>query len=294
MKEKKIKIFVSYHAEAFRVKNEIFEPIQIGQDVFGYSLEGMISENNGDNISNKQPIYSDLVASYWLLKNYIDNCPEDYIGVCHYRRIFSFKRPTKWRNIKEKIKCNAAVYLMPFKNVGASLLDWNAHYTYHESEYTQFIEDFTKDIQSDIQSGKHLIYGYKPIKFSGMKVYVHYERYLTSDGLRLFKELIGELYPEYLESFKEMCEGTVLYYSNCHIMQKDLFREYTSMLFHLTSEHEKRLVEDGYLIDPTNEKLFARGEGYLAEMMLSAFIYHNLRKNKNNVKLLYGVLYNVL
>ena len=45
---------------------------------------GYISDNTGDNISDKNPNYCELTALYWAWKNL--EC--EYIGLCHYRRYF--------------------------------------------------------------------------------------------------------------------------------------------------------------------------------------------------------------
>lgn len=289
---KKIKIFVSYHMDAFKVESDVFQPIQIGRDVHPYVLDGMIGDNTGDNISYKQPLYSELTTSYWLLKNYIDTCDEDYIGVCHYRRIFSFKKPRTWHSIKENIICNLGNYLLPFLKPGGTLLNWSAqHFVYDDKIFQKYIDDFTRDIQKDIQIGKHWIYGYRPVRYSGRKFKVHYEAFVTEGLLKLFKDIIKSKYPEFSEVFEETCDSTILYYSNCHIMRKDIYKENMTILFDLLFEHEKQCIEKGFLKDPINERMFARGEGYLAEMMTSTFIRYYLKNHKKNVKLLSGVLF---
>lgn len=40
-----------------------------------------------DNISEKNNIYNELTAHYWMWKKDID---AEYIGLCHYRRYFNF------------------------------------------------------------------------------------------------------------------------------------------------------------------------------------------------------------
>ena len=51
-------------------------------------MADMIGDDTGDNISEKNPYYSELTAQYWAWKN-LHNV--EYIGFCHYRRFFSFK-----------------------------------------------------------------------------------------------------------------------------------------------------------------------------------------------------------
>lgn len=59
-------------------------PIQVGT-VFTEQRISQICDNQGDNISERNGIYSECTALYWMWKH----APRtDYIGLCHYRRHF--------------------------------------------------------------------------------------------------------------------------------------------------------------------------------------------------------------
>ena len=76
-------------------KDDIYLPIQVGaeeKDDLGYQ-----KDNEGDNISDKNPYYCELTALYWAWKN----LDIDYIGLVHYRRHFIYKKKLF---IKEKEK----------------------------------------------------------------------------------------------------------------------------------------------------------------------------------------------
>ena len=44
-------------------------------------------DNEGENISELNPYFCEMTGHYWVLKNYLDNCNEEYIGFGHYRRL---------------------------------------------------------------------------------------------------------------------------------------------------------------------------------------------------------------
>ncbi|MBR5316796.1 MAG: DUF4422 domain-containing protein [Lachnospiraceae bacterium] len=61
---------------------EWIHPIQVGSDLTDVRITELC-DNEGDNISRKNPNYSELTASYWIGKHGTD----EYLGLYHYRRI---------------------------------------------------------------------------------------------------------------------------------------------------------------------------------------------------------------
>lgn len=93
---KLIKILVAYHKPAKLFKDDVFEPIHVGRACSTLSdeekqwmLDNMIGDDTGDNISVLNPHFAEMTAIYWAWKNYDKLGNPDYIGFCHYRRLFS-------------------------------------------------------------------------------------------------------------------------------------------------------------------------------------------------------------
>ena len=68
---------------------DILIPIQAGAAVSDERIADL-TDDTGENISDKNPDYSELTALYWIWKNRI--LPDDqrelhYYGICHYRRL---------------------------------------------------------------------------------------------------------------------------------------------------------------------------------------------------------------
>ena len=78
-----IKVLVATHKKYWMPQDRVYMPIQLGKDI--HEDLGFLGDNTGDNISKKQPYYSELTAIYWAWKN----LKADYIGINHYRRYFS-------------------------------------------------------------------------------------------------------------------------------------------------------------------------------------------------------------
>ena len=75
------------HKKYEKLNNDIYIPLQVGAAL--HNSLGYHSDNTGDNISERNPYYSELTGLYWLYKNDSD-C--DITGLCHYRRYFINER----------------------------------------------------------------------------------------------------------------------------------------------------------------------------------------------------------
>lgn len=80
-----IKILVAAHKPYWMPDDDVYLPIQVG--AAGKESLGWQRDDEGDNISAKNPNYCELTALYWAWKN----LDADYIGLCHYRRYFTRK-----------------------------------------------------------------------------------------------------------------------------------------------------------------------------------------------------------
>lgn len=58
-------------------------PIQVGAALTDKKIAD-VADNTGDNISNRNRHFSETTALYWMWKN----AEADYLGLCHYRRVW--------------------------------------------------------------------------------------------------------------------------------------------------------------------------------------------------------------
>lgn len=78
------------------VGQDYIVPIQVGKAINKEDIED-VGDNTGDNISEKNPIYCELTALYWMWKN----TKADYIGLYHYRRRFDIDKITIVNALKD-------------------------------------------------------------------------------------------------------------------------------------------------------------------------------------------------
>ncbi len=80
-----IKIIVATHKKYRMPEDEMYLPLHVGG--IGKESIGFQKDDEGDNISQKNPFFCELTGLYWAWKN-VD---AEYIGLVHYRRYFTNK-----------------------------------------------------------------------------------------------------------------------------------------------------------------------------------------------------------
>ena len=77
--ESKIHISVACHKPSRLPENPLLVPVQVNSANAGKRMD-MAHDDEGENISLKNPEYCELTAQYWEWKN----VEADYYGLCHY------------------------------------------------------------------------------------------------------------------------------------------------------------------------------------------------------------------
>jgi len=133
-----IKIIVATHKKYRMPKDEIYLPLHVGAQ--GKQNIEITGDNTGENISIKNPFWSELTGLYWAWKN----LDYDYLGLVHYRRHFRGK--TKSNDMFEKIiKKQEVENLLKETDI---ILPQKRHYfietLYSHYKHTHYIEDLDK------------------------------------------------------------------------------------------------------------------------------------------------------
>ena len=220
-----IKVMVATHKVYWMPDDDVYLPIQLGKSI--HQQLSYIGDNTGDNISKKQPYYSELTAVYWAWKN----LAADYIGINHYRRYFS----------KEKL-----------------------HFFGEADKEKLFgYADFAKLLKK------------APVILPKERNYYissRQEQYSNSHNIRdldICRNVLAELYPDYLKTFDASMAKTHGHILNMFVMRKDIFYSYCEWLFDILFEVERRVDLSGY--DEYQQRVF----GYLAERLLDVWIKKN-------------------
>ncbi len=79
-------VYMATHKKQDNYNKDFIKPIQVGASLTDVDLY-QLKDNIGENISDKNKVFCELTALYWIWKNSND----DYVGLCHYRRFFDIQ-----------------------------------------------------------------------------------------------------------------------------------------------------------------------------------------------------------
>lgn len=245
-----IKILISYHEKHTLLKNEILTPIQTGCKKASQIYDGMLYDDDGDNISDKNINYNELTAQYWAWKNYVKLGNPDYIGFMHYRRLFIFDEWVGKSN--EAWLPNGSVYFIPALS-------------------NDFFKHLNKDkILPIINAYDCIVMKRYDVKFLGSKNLRDQFGKLAKQNRNdfdIFVKIAKQIAPEYKKEIQKIEYGSVQYLCNMFIMNKDLFVRYNKLCFTILFELEK------YIKLSKTDPISGRTFGYFGEYILSIFIF---------------------
>lgn len=247
-KELNIKIYVVCHKASYVPKNVYLYPIQVGVSLSKNKFEGMIHDNEGDNISDRNKMYCELTAQYWAWKN-VD---ADYYGFFPYCRYFTFN---------PSIICNDERGDIVYDKISDAAL---------------------KEIKLDPTSMKNIITQYDVVSVRGGQYPQTQEEDLHRDiyheygvvpfrhqkDLDITLKILKQKYPEFSETADEYMESNIAYEHNMFIMKKEIYRKYCEWLFDILFEVEKHIDTTWYSVEEY------RVMEYLAERLYGIYYFY--------------------
>ncbi len=242
-----IKIYIACHKKCETIKNKYFYPIQVGSALADVRFDGMLHDDEGDNISRKNRQYCELTAQYWAWQN--DDA--EYFGLFHYRRYLSFSK----EELPHSLFGDVVVENLDEKNIQKlDLLD------------EEYIENTIKQYDV-IASAAVDLKKLDPILKSNYHQYSISED-LNSRDLDIVMDIIKEMYPEYYPTADRYIHGKIGYFCNMFIMKREIFHEYSKWLFSILQEHERRADLHEYNYQEI------RVSGHLAERLFGIYFMY--------------------
>lgn len=248
---------------------KLFKPVQGGAAHAKTDL-GILKDNDGPNISDRNKNFSELSVIYWLSQQ---PC-SDYVGLMHYRRFFVPPCPERERRYVVKFWRRAILHKIGLRKRGA--IGWRY---IHCSDANRA----RKDAASLVPYLKEHLADYDAVLptrtwISGMDMR---EQYAADHYVRdydMFFEIMSELHPELRPSIEKLPHYKNLHFMNMFIFRREMFLDYSDKLFSTLFEMEKRIDLSGY------NSYQARIYGFLSERFMG--LYVDYLRSKGEFKLL--------
>lgn len=233
-----IKIFICAHKEVPLPQHPYFLPIQAGAALHDH-INGYQPDNEGDNISDKNPHFCELTCHYWAWKN-LKNI--DIVGLNHYRRYFDFIR--KWPQ-------------------------------FSADKHFMATDDFLKqdyifpNIEGLLSKYDIILPVARHWRVSNTQ---QYKDYHIAKDWEMLRRIIKERHPEYIPAFeKTMDRSNKSVGYNMFITHWKHFNAYSEWLFDILFEVERR-------VPPIDDPIQSRIYGYMSERLINVFCeYHHLK-----------------
>lgn len=267
MENKLLLMAVHHKNDPFiEISKNYFYPIQVGKELSNIDL-GINTDNDGDNISSKNKTFCELTACYSAWKNH----NPEYVGLMHYRRIFSESLFITNKNIsKLKYYCKSIYYCYDCKDPNHHYS--NLIYVKNKKDTEKIANSFYTFLKNDLLNTD--IYMPKKISYRYLNLEQQFILNHNIDDWIIFKGLITENYPFLIDSLEITLKSKSFYAYNMFIMKKDIFDKYIEILFDILFKMEA-------LVDLKNKTIYqARLFGFLSERFLNIYV-HYLLKDKN-------------
>ena len=282
---KKVKILVAHHKQGLIIETDTYLPIQVGKDCSNYNL-GIVGDNTGENISSKNPLYCEMTAIYWGWKN----VQADYMGLCHYRRYFSFASKPLSEVLIDRCRFFINRIMGNIRHPGNFQHYINQRKISNEAEFEKEAQTFSNQLVNILEKKDYDFIIPTPYELSCRNVEQHFIE-IGRDHIKLLKEIVKETTPSFSTYFNAALNSDKLYAANMFIARANIFNEYCSLIFPILEEHIFRTISNGWCTDPLKEKCYYRISGYLAEILTSAFVY-KMKAERKKILFVHSMFYN--
>ncbi len=252
-----IRIYCFYYKPSvIPVEDSLYMPILAGSSLID-NQPGMMGDDTGISISEKNRYYSELTGIYWVWKN----TSHKITGSCHYRRYFC--------------ACETEPFDLKIKRLLYYLI--GQHKKRHGLIYTGNIKRFQRKILREKEI-KEILNTYDAILPQKRKlrytVKKHYSRYHNSSDLAIVENLLKSNCPEYLKAYHEMLNGKNLYANNMFILPFNHFNAFMNWWFSILFKFEEQINLGDY------KEYQQRVLGFMAERLLTTWFLHQKLKVK--------------
>ena len=247
-----INVFVACHKPSVLPNNPYYVPIHVGRANSQKPLANMIGDDTGDNISIKNPMYCELSAQYWAWKN----CSSEYIGLCHYRRLFCFNDQGFKKDLRNQIVIDS--------------MDGYTMDTYGLNDGSTMeamikSNDVVVGLKEDVSS-LATPYGPKPTVMGHWLA--HDRALIRQSDLEKLLEIVKRKYPQIYKVGEKALHDKYFVGYNCFVMRKDIFDTMCAYEFDCLEELENSIDLSG--VHTQIHRIY----GFMGEILFDMFVFY--------------------
>lgn len=249
-----LKIFLAYHKNTPIYKSEVFQPLYVGAEIGKEKIDFTIPDNTGDNISSLNPYYCELTGHYWVLKNYLNSCKEDYIGFGHYRRLPDVTAISD-KDYPSIYGCSYSESLKIFEKM-------------KEEDLTKYCAPYDIILPCSVYLYANTV---NPLIRDNEPHYNMYEQFKIehdSELLDIVKNVVGHYFPDYTEALNTVFKKEKIHCFNMYIMKKDILQSFLEWEFAL-------LYKTGMVLGGWEQEKYSRMAGFLGERLINIWLEKN-------------------
>lgn len=252
MREPVIRILAAAHKKTCAPQNRYIRLVQAGAAVAAKRLPGMLHDDEGEHISERNRSYCELTVQYFAWKN----LDADYYGFFHYCRYMDFSReypPGGTRDWKSRKRPVPYVWTGGRQgNLSGAVLD--------EAQIRAVAEKY--DVITVLG------------EYMDVTVYEQFCQFHDRKDLDRMIRILKERRPGYAAACDAYMGSKYIYFCNMYIMKREYFTGYMEWLFPLLEEFEEGKDFSGC----TGKQL--RITGYLAERLFGVYYTWLIQQGK--------------
>lgn len=226
-------IYTAYHKTAPLIASARVRPIHVGRALARVPLNGMIGDDTGDTISDRNGRYCELTALYWAWKN---DRTSSHIGLMHYRRVLDFDGTHRTR---------AA-----------------------ESATTQFhVADYTARTEAWLDANPEVDLVVPVLHEMGRSVRANYETRHHPQDLDALEAILRRDHPGHMPHFEAVMEGRGIRLANMFYARRDIADAWCAFLFDVLDKLDRARADRRYY-----DTYQARYLGFVSERLFTVFV----------------------
>lgn len=258
------KIYIMHYKKGMVLKNDtLYRPLMCGNALNPEKAPGnMTGDDSGENISEKNPFFSELTGVYWVWKN----TDHAVTGTCHYRRFYTAEpEPLSYR-IKRFFYYPIGLAAKRFGLIYTDDVDLFKSKILNQEQ----LHDLLNRYDAILPQARRLRYS----------VEEHYRRYHDIHDLEILRSIFEEKSPEYIPAYEEVLKGNRLYANNMFILKREQYQKFMPWWFGMMFEFERRIDLENY----TGYQ--KRILGFIAERLLTVW-FKKEQLNCKELQLIY-------